>query len=534
MSRRVALITILLMALLAPGVVALAQAAPPSGGEDALAAVEAQLKEKPGDPALLLQKVDLLMARAKYLDARACALGPGKGEPPFRYRAAVCTFKMGMVDQVPMMARPLYGDATLGRDAYALSARALVATGKEAEAKALVAEACAKFENPGADLLRLSLFLDPSAANGAAVLPRLGSSGVVGAEADGLAKLFAAAGAAGLRQETLEGSLPATVTVSESKERHEVSTLNKAKNQSTRPGGGTGPTAGDSATPVGSMSFDRGLANPGTASTMQLSSTARPVVPAQIGSLKTVLVFDTAVNTLALSSRVAEKLGLTKLGAYPFWCPGMPEAQPLDVVLVPQVKVGPVSWQNVPAVVLPEDADFWKETGGVLPVWMLRHYGLRYDRRHGQLQLFPPGTPAATALPGGSPSKCLWLEGRLWFDTRLQDRASSFALAATAVPGTYLEMGALPAYGIVPDTSRFPRQTDRGHLNIFTSTGADEATLWVGNARITMPAVRLAELCPPAEVERCATVGRSILDLFDFYWDYSTATFVAKGYDKNK
>jgi len=166
---------------------------------------------------------------------------------------------------------------------------------------------------------------------------------------------------------------------------------------------------------------------------------------------------------------------------------------------------------------------------------MFRHYGLHYDRRHGKLTLLPSGTAPEQVLgEGATRLNVLWMSGRPYAETRIQDKPSCFMSLASSNMGTYIEARRAADLGLMLQTSKYGTQRERGLFGLYSSGVADKVALNLGPTRINLPTVLVADLCPDGEVDCTGLLGRNILDLFDMYFDYQAGTFAIKGYQKGR
>lgn len=160
---------------------------------EALALTEPGLKADPSNAELRMCQVDALLGLHRTLEARALALSAASAGPGFRFKAGVATLKYGQAMGAVDLWKPLYADKDWAAQAYAESVKALLAVGKEPEAKALLAEALQKVTAPTSSLLMLSLTLDTGKASSLATLGKLKAADPVNAARyDLLAKLYEA------------------------------------------------------------------------------------------------------------------------------------------------------------------------------------------------------------------------------------------------------------------------------------------------------------------------------------------------------
>ena len=93
-------------------------------------------------------QVDALLGLDGPVEARSLALSSMSMGPGFRYKAGVATANFGHALPAIELWKPLFADANWAGPAYASSVQGLLAIGKEAEAKALLAEALQKVAPP--------------------------------------------------------------------------------------------------------------------------------------------------------------------------------------------------------------------------------------------------------------------------------------------------------------------------------------------------------------------------------------------------
>ncbi len=504
---------------------------------EALAAVEPAVKADPSSAALRMCQVDALLGMDRPVEARSLALASMSMGPGFRYKAGVATANFGLPLPAIEIWRPLYADSAWAGPAYEGSVKGLLAIGKEAEAKALLSEALHKVSAPTVGLLKLGLVLDTAKASCLATLGKLKTVDPVNAaQYDALANLYNAS-EGDLCQESFAGKLPVTLDLKEKSERTDTPTFNWGGTGST--GGVPSETPSNSAIRSGSSGYGAGAkdksGNEG-AKTANLVSSGRVLVQAGINGAKLEpMVIDSSVPTLMLAPKYAQKLNIQKLAPGEYGGVGLAAPVASDWVMVKELKVGPLTFRNVPALLIDPKTEYWNDTAGVIPMWMFRHYALHYDRRHNKLTLLAPGTSPDEAMGAGSVQlRTLWYGAVPYAETRIQNNPACYMKVSTIIFGTYVEDRRAAALGVVTRVNKGGFLKERGLFNIFTSLVADNVTLDLGTARINLPTVLVADLSPDTDVNCAGTLGRNILDLFDMYFDYSTATLSLKGYEKWK
>lgn len=504
---------------------------------EALALTEPGLKADPANADLRMCQVDALLGLHRTLEARTLALSSASMGPGFRFKVGVATLKFGQVMAAVDIWKPLYADKDWAAQAYAESVKALLAGGKEAEAKALLLEAMQKVQPPAVSLLLLSLHLDVAKEAWRATLDQLKAGDPVNASKyEALAKVYGAADGS-LCQESFEGKLPVEVSLKEKSERLETSSHSWGGAPGST-GGGLGGGAG-AATHSGTQSYGSGPRNTSNSEggkTGTVQAPPRVVVEARINGEKSApMVLDSASDVVLIAPQMAKKLNLQRVAPGDYDGVGLPAGVPSNWVLLKEIVVGPLRFKNVPALLIDDKTEYWKETGGVIPLWMFRHYGLHYDRRHSKLTLYPSGTSPEQVLGAGATRlNVLWMGGRPYAETRIQDKPSCFMLVSSSNMGTYIEARRSADLGLSLQTSKYGPQRERGLFGLFSSGVSDKVALNLGPTRINLPTVLVADLCPDGEVDCTGMLGRNILDLFDMYFDYSAGTFAIKGYEKGR
>ncbi len=509
---------------------------------DGLKVAEEAVKGAPSDPALRMCQVDALLGLHRDLEARQVALSNVSLGPGFRFKAGVATAKFGRVADAVEMWKPLYGQKDWAGPAYAESVQSLVAVGSEKQAKLLLAEAMQKVPAPSAELLKLNLMLDMGRESELSALARLKAVDPVNAaKYESLEKLYNAAGGE-LRQESFEGKLPAVIDLKEKSERNDASTMSWGGPPGSAgggPGGGNG-----AATHSSTQGYGAGPKNTSGsegAKSAPMFAPGRVLVQARINGEKAQpMALDTATSTVLIAPKFAKDLNLQRLGPGEYDGVGLAAPVSTDWVLIKELKVGPLTFKNVPALIIDEKTDYWKDTAGVIPMWMFRHYGIHYDRRHNKLTLLPPGTSPDEALAAGNAQiptlqiRVLWFGAVPYLETRIQSKPGCYLKVATLTFGTYVEDRRAEDLGVTQRNSGGGIPKERGLFSIYSSAVADNVTLDLGSTRINLPTVLVANLCPDCEVDCSGILGRNILDLFDMYFDYSAGMLSLKGYEKGK
>ena len=388
-------------------------------------------------------------------------------------------------------------------------------------------------------LLKLSLTIETAKASLLATLDKLKTVDPVNAaQYDALAKLYGSS-AGDLRQESFEGKFPVVIELKEKSERQETSSLNWGEPPEPERSEATDPN--NSAIRSGSAGYGatsgaQTKKGDESGKTNIMFAPPRVLLQTQVnGQRSEPWAMDSSCATVLIAPKMAQKLKLQRLAPGEYDGVGLTSPVASQWVLLKEMKVGPVTFKNVPALVIDEKTEYWKDTGGLLPLWMFRHYGLHYDRRHNKLTLLPPGTSPDEALGAGNVQiRTLWFGAVPYLETRIQSKPGVYLKVASLTFGTYVEERRAADLGVIQRNNKAGFPKERGLFNIFRSSVADDVTLDLGSTRINLPTVHVANLCADCEVDCSGVLGRNILDLFDMYVDYSAGMLSLKGYEKGR
>lgn len=540
-STRIALSLMLVLAC----VVAMAQVSPPTPGasptegqklvaqgnySEGLAALDQELKADPQNTGLQLAKVDALMGLKRYRDAAPIALKLGSTSPEAKYKAALCALAMGFPANAAQMWGGLFGDVRWGAKAYEGAVQALLAQGREGDAKALVERALASLHPPSYELLRLAMMLRVKGAPMQAALQASAKGDPSCAE---LLALWTAAGG-NMFEEAPPKAEPLVLAVKERSEEVQQSTLQW--------GGGTyspqaAAPAGSTAVSSSSQGYGAGMrstADTEGGKTGTSSNLRRVVLNVSIdGSKDEPMVFSSQGDTVFVTAAKAKSLNLSPVARSSYRGPGAPASTPCDVVLLKEFGVGGLVFKNVPAKVIDPRTDYWKTTAGIVPLWLFRHYALMYDRRGGKLTLYPPGTkPEALMGEGSFTLKTQWASGAPYVAADVQGRPDTFLMLELSLPSTYLSQDALPLLGLTVNIPRYGHRQEVGPFGWYSYGVAERATFGLGPAKIDLAAVRAAEAGTGLSDWSFGALGRETTDLFQIFVDYSSDVVAFKGYGK--
>ncbi len=498
---------------------------------EAITAVDNALKSAPKDPDLLLCKIDALLGLHRSVQARRLALANLSLGPAFRFKAGKCSASVGRVKEALRFWAPLLKDPKWAGAACEESVVGLLALGKETEARELLHRGIKVSPDARPGLWALAVRLDGNATQVKNYKAKTASG-----EAGSLERILTAADGS-LFGESLDGKLPAQIKLKEKSERIEIPSLRwgaGGRGSSSASGPGSEMDIHSGSTSYGSGLKDT-TSTEGT-KTGTVSAAPRPVVEAYLnGGGKEYMVLDSASTNVLLTPKVAKKLDLKPMAPGNYSAIGMPSPVPSQWVLISKMKVGDLTFTNVPALLISQEAMFWKETAGVIPLWMFRHYALHYDRRHSRLTLYPPGTSATSVLGQGAfPLKCLWYGNRLYVESRIQNHPFCYLQMATANSGSYVEERRTGDLGLELATARHGPQKEQALFSIINSGVAENLTLDLGTTRINLRTILVADLCPDGQIDCYGLIGRNILDLFDVFVDYESGVVALKGYEKGR
>lgn len=473
---------------------------------EALVVAEAAIKANPAGLDDQAYRIEALMGLDRDMDALRYAVplaGQHSERPDLRYKVGQCAYKLGMFPQAVQAWAALYSspDKEWAGLAYRQSARTLAIQGKELEARKLVSDALAKWPQPPVALLRYSVETDPSVAGGLKHSEQLMAQDPKNkAEYESLRAIFAAAGEGELFQEAPQSG-PVTFKLKEKSETRHMTSFT-----------------------WGSSDMD---------STAEMTTSTRVVVPAALnGSKERPMLLDSGSESVLVTKDVVKELGLEPVSASSYIGIGYEGVQNSSWVLIKTLALGGFSLKNVPAMVIEGNDDFWKETGGLIPLSLFNAHGVLYDRRKGVVTLYPTGTKPEEVLPRGSFSvKSLWFAGKPHVEIKVQERAGLEFLLDTGAWTTFIAGQYAQELGVRVNRAAETRKTS-GLSGSALSGQANDVTLWLGPARFKLSPCQVMEIFEEAGAKRYGILGRNILDQFVIYFDYRSNIVAFKAYDR--
>lgn len=473
---------------------------------EALVAAEGAIKANPAGLEDQAYRIEALMGLGRDMDALRYAVplaGQHPERPDLRYQVGQCAYNLRMFLQAVQAWAALYSspDKEWAGLAYRQSARTLAIQGKDLEARKLVADALGKWPQPPVALLRYSLETDPSVADGLKHADQLIALDTKNkTEYESLKAIFTAAGEGELFQEVpLTG--PVTFKLRERSETRHMT------------------------------SFTWGGSD--TDSTAEMTTSTRVVVPAALnGSKDRPMLLDSGSDSVLVTKDVAKELGLAPVSASSYIGIGYEGVQNSSWVLIKTLTLGGFSLKNVPAMVIEGDDDFWKDTGGLVPLSLFHAHGVLYDRRKGKITLYPTGTrPEEVLAPGSFSVKSLWFVGKPHVEVKVQEKARLNFLLDTGAWTTFIAGQYAQELGVHVNRAAETRKTSGLSGSALTGQ-ANDVTLWLGPARFKLSPCQVMEIFEEAGAKRYGILGRNVLDQFAIYFDYRSNVVAFKAYDR--
>jgi predicted aspartyl protease len=530
---------------------------------EALAESEVALKAG-ANPGAAIAQLEALEGLGRLSEAAQASLRfvqqyPGEGA--IRLHMGECAYRMGNATQAARVWSILYKDPNWADTAYIRTVRALSATGAETEARKVLSEAITSLASPSAELCMLVVAGDTIPADGIKAVRRLAELDPSRkADCQTLEEVYTSLGSGELFEETSPADARADIPLKEKSETVDTSNLQW-------------DASGDS-------------------KTMRMGGSTRVVLPVSMKDGKSRwMSVETGAGAVMLSPYAAGEMGLKPRSCRIVPGLGYLGDAPRDWVLLESLTVGPLTFKNVPAFVIDKkDAHFWKETAGILPLTLLRKHAVLFDRRGGHLGIYPAGTAPEVALGEGSVRlKSAWPGKRPFVATKLQSHENSYFLVDTGATPTWVAASFTQALGIhvttTGDTSQIDNLLSRGIafpaadrltaplpavptpggggatlpdgkvrattssswggysqdapglIRIWTNQPlgvAKEVRLVLGSAQIDMPKVHVVDVGQGFGIDCYGILGRSVLDLFIMYFDYSKTLVAVKEYRQAK
>ncbi|MEW5764608.1 MAG: aspartyl protease family protein [Acidobacteriota bacterium] len=484
---------------------------------EALACADSGLALSPRDPALLNIRVRALMGLFRFKEAADVAFPLRPRRPDMAFASAACLFEMGRYMEAFQVWSSLRADPEWAGPAYERLVSGLDGTGRHEEARVLALEALERLPAPPPGLVSLaaSLLDDPALSLGLMERGGGGKPPDAGGMVPPPAVLRAARGP--LCEASAKGFLPATLplqTLSDPVDLYGIATPGARQPK------GPAPSA---------QAYDHGLYNPMPPEVMAFSGAGLPqesavrrlVVSARLeGKGPYALALDSSASLLLLSSGTAKALDLKPLGEGEISAVGLDGTLRGRWTLVDRLEVGPVSLRRVPAFIL-SGPDAAGTAAGVLPLWLLRRWGLAVDPSRGSLVIHPPGTPPEAALGAGAARlPALWTGAGLRAALGAPEGRNLNVLLDVGSPFSSLHLGRLDALGLSRRRGMERDRVEAGKFGVQSCAVLEDLPLTAGSLQLKLSAPRAMDLGDAPDAP-AGVLGRDALDLFVLYLDWT-------------
>ncbi|MEW6757980.1 MAG: aspartyl protease family protein [Acidobacteriota bacterium] len=487
---------------------------------EALACADAALALSPGDPALLSVRVRALMGLFRFKEAADVAFPLRSRRPDMAFASAACLFKMGRYMEAFQVWSSLRADPEFAGPAYERLVSSLDGAGRREEARVLALEALERLPAPPSGLVFLAASLEDDPALSLGLMERFGrgSLSVAGGTVPPPAVLRAARGP--LCEAKVDGPLPSTVPL---ETRSDPVDLYGIATPGARQPKGPAPSA---------QAYDHALYNPMPPELMAFSGAGLPqeaavrrlVVSARLeGKGPYTLALDSSSSVLLLSSGTAKALALKPLEEGAISAVGLEGTLRGRWTLVDRLEVGPLSLRRVPAFVL-SGPDAAGVAAGVLPLWLLRRWGLAVDVSRGSLVFHPPGTPPEVALGTRAVRiPALWTGEGLRAAFGAPDGRNLNVLFDVGSPFSSLHLGRLDVLGLARRRGMERDRVEAGKFGVRSYAVLEDLPLTAGSIQLRLSAPRAVDLGDGPEAP-AGVLGRDALGLFVLYLDWTSGT----------
>ncbi|MEJ2368610.1 MAG: aspartyl protease family protein [Acidobacteriota bacterium] len=468
----------------------------------ALQKVREELKRNPGNLDYKSLEIRAMMGLRQDLPAAREALklaAQHPERPEFRFLAGLCAFHLGYYSQAVNTWSRLYSTKGWAATALHYSVLAYTATGKTKEARDLLEKSLPKFKPVPTTLADDWAGLEPKASEVLRVLDAAkGDNSEDQAYLDNLKKLYQAVGKGSICELASMPSKPVTIKLKERSER---------------------------------------LDTPGMAwgSTADMHTTTSVVIPVSIdGNKEDWLALDSGSDEVFLPEGLADDLHLQTVSSAIFQ--GLGEKGQIETrkVLIKSLKVGAVTFRNVPAKLIPKNADFWNKRG-IIPLSLFKDFAILYDRRHGELGLYPSGTkPEAAWGEGTQPLKSLWLYGMPFVEVTVNQHKGAYLRVDTGGYASFFSSRHTGELGINVNTGKFSASHGVGLSGSFSAGVAENVPIVLGRSAINMRTTQVMDMGGDTPLfDQFGILGRDVLDLFEIFFDYHHNVVALKSYEKH-
>jgi len=416
----------------------------------------------------------------------------------YRLKLAECLFLSGRTKEALTEWGRFLNDPVSGDEAYVRTVQALLATGQEERARELIREGLERLPAPSRGLLRYQLDLERSAPAALAIVSRLRPLDPTGEFGyDALSALYQAAGDLTLFD---EAPLPNDAGV----------TIPLEHFTDTRDSTGMGL---------------------GTSEIFMYRESAQPILTCPVsvnGAPSEWMMLDSGSPLVFLSPQLADRLGVKALSETQYGGLGESGLQDSAWVLLQELKVGPFTVRNVPAVLLNRKSDFWSVTPGIIPLSLFRRHALLYNPDGHSLTLLPSGTDPETLLPGGTRVPSLWFKGCPFVQTRVQGSEDLFLLADTGSYNTLLGRTLGSQITVLNSAADVPYPYRSGLSGSFSFSEARDVRLCLARECTRLSSVQVTTLGLQYGLPLPGILGRTFLDRYSVFFDSQRNVIVVR------
>jgi len=243
------------------------------------------------------------------------------------------------------------------------------------------------------------------------------------------------------------------------------------------------------------------------------------------------LALDTGSESILLNADTARKLGLSVLATTQYAGWGYRGPQETLVVLLPKVEVAGRTLQDVTALVNRRDAQFWTNKGGYIGLWPFRQDVVLFDRRRGEFGLYPLGTAPEGLLSGSSVSlPILWFRGLPLVQVMLQGKGPYPFLLDTGAPWSLIAAQYAPRLGIRVNSGKYGNLKGVGISGAFSSGIAEQVNFTFAGVRYERRQALVTEIPQRFSVPVYGILGRDVLNDFAMVFDGPGARVVLSKY----
>lgn len=242
-------------------------------------------------------------------------------------------------------------------------------------------------------------------------------------------------------------------------------------------------------------------------------------------------ILDTGSSFMTVSRETARELKLQPLSIGQDAGLGGPAGAKTEWVLLQKVRIGPLTFHNVPATLIAKGSDF-RAKSSVVPISLFRDWAVHYDRQSDLLKFYPSGTDPEKVMGKGTfkvPS--LWFRGKPCVYTKIKEAVGLLCQLDTGAYATTVATEHAAQIDVHPNTEKYKNQTVLSATGVVSSGVAEKVRVSFGSANFNLTTVQVLPLNLDTELTPVyGNVGREILDLFEIFFDYRQNTVAFKAY----